>query len=65
MCLIVLLSCLLQVREKHGPSLRERGSPDYSQTAADEREAILNTSHKAYIERSLAVSGAKTICQQR
>ena len=44
------------VREKHGPSLRERGSPDYSQTAADEREAILNTSHKVYIDRSLAFS---------
>ena len=36
----------------------------HSQTAADEREAILNTSHKVYIDRSLAFSDAKTICQQ-
>src|SRR4029434_9540410 len=36
----------------------------YSQLAADEREALLNTTHKVYIDRSLALSGAKTICQQ-
>src|SRR4029434_10808551 len=43
-------------------SERERARA-HSQTAADEREANLNTSHKVYIERSLAFSGAKTICQ--
>src|SRR4029434_3853006 len=44
---------------------REReGARAYSQTAAHEREAILNTLHKVYIDRSLAFSGAKTICQQ-
>ena len=31
---------------------QREGAQAHSQTAADEREAILNTSHKVYIERS-------------
>src|SRR4029434_1177043 len=48
-----------QVREKHGPSQRE-GARAYSQTAADERSNI-KQSHKVYIDRTLAFSGAKTM----
>ena len=47
-----------------GPLSEREGSRDYSQTALDEREAMLNTSHKVYKDRSLAFYGAKTICQQ-
>ena len=41
-----------------GPPSEREGARAYSQPAADEREAILNTSHKVYIDRSLSNADA-------
>ena len=40
---------------------KERESPAHSQTAADKREAKLNTSHKVYIERSYILWDQNTL----
>src|SRR4029434_3166844 len=48
-----------QVRERHGPLSEREGARAHSQTAAYEREAKLNTSHKVYIDRSYPIESLK------